>query len=347
MRTNASLSAANRDAFLKLQEEGYVRYDDLPLRARDGRLVSVEFVSNVYAVNSQQVIQCNIRDISTRKKVEESLKESRQFLKGCLDALSENIAVIDETGRIIAVNQRWRDFARSNGAVEAAVCEGANYLAVCDAAHGESAEGAQAFAEAIRGIFSGRMSEFAMEYSCHSPEEQRWFTGRLSTFTGNGPRRVVASHENITERKQAADALRESEARFRALVESAPDAIFVQSDGRFVYLNPAMLRLLGASRPEDLIGTDFLKRVAPEYHQAIHDRIRQRLETGTPSPTVGMEYLRVDGSRVRSRPRPWPSVSRIAMRIWSLLAMSALAGSLRSNCFNLRRWKPSGSWRGA
>jgi len=61
---------ANQANFLELQQKGYIRYEDLPLESADGRRHHVEFVSNVYQVNRQQVIQCNIRDISERKKAE-------------------------------------------------------------------------------------------------------------------------------------------------------------------------------------------------------------------------------------------------------------------------------------
>jgi PAS domain S-box-containing protein len=66
---------ANRAAFRQLQERGYIRYEDLPLQTKDGRHASVEFVSNVYPVEGRQVIQCNIRDISDRKRAEEALRE--------------------------------------------------------------------------------------------------------------------------------------------------------------------------------------------------------------------------------------------------------------------------------
>jgi PAS domain S-box-containing protein len=68
--------AASRTAFRELQEKGYIRYEDLPLETKQGARVNVEFVSNVYAVNDHQVIQCNIRDITDRKRAEEALKEA-------------------------------------------------------------------------------------------------------------------------------------------------------------------------------------------------------------------------------------------------------------------------------
>ncbi len=67
---------ANRAAFRQLQEKGYIRYEDLPLQTKDSRRACVEFVSNVYPVEGHPVIQCNIRDISDRKRAEEALREA-------------------------------------------------------------------------------------------------------------------------------------------------------------------------------------------------------------------------------------------------------------------------------
>lgn len=66
---------AARAAFSELQSTGYIRYEDLPLEARDGRRLNVEFVSNVYQVDRQYVIQCNIRDITARKRAEAELSQ--------------------------------------------------------------------------------------------------------------------------------------------------------------------------------------------------------------------------------------------------------------------------------
>jgi PAS domain S-box-containing protein len=61
---------ASRDKFLELQQQEYVRYENLPLETADGRRRDVEFVSNVYLVGEQRVIQCNIRDITQRRQAE-------------------------------------------------------------------------------------------------------------------------------------------------------------------------------------------------------------------------------------------------------------------------------------
>lgn len=66
---------ASKVAFEALQENEYIRYEDLPLKAKDGSLVDVEFVSNVYLVGNEKVIQCNIRDITARRLTEEQLRQ--------------------------------------------------------------------------------------------------------------------------------------------------------------------------------------------------------------------------------------------------------------------------------
>jgi signal transduction histidine kinase len=80
---------ASREAFEELQQYGYIRYEDLPLKTRDGVTKQVEFVSNTYIAGKVRVIQCNIRDITERKQAEKALKETNQHLKQALEALQE------------------------------------------------------------------------------------------------------------------------------------------------------------------------------------------------------------------------------------------------------------------
>jgi PAS domain S-box-containing protein len=72
---------ANKAAFQELQARGYIRYEDLPLRTNDGRQIEVEFVSNVYVVGDARVIQCNIRDVTDRKRAENSLRSAHNVLE--------------------------------------------------------------------------------------------------------------------------------------------------------------------------------------------------------------------------------------------------------------------------
>ena len=80
---------ASQKAFRELQVKGYFRYEDLPLQTMEGKLREVEFVSNVYEEGNQQVIQCNIRDITDRKRAEEErrlLLESAQTARADAEA---------------------------------------------------------------------------------------------------------------------------------------------------------------------------------------------------------------------------------------------------------------------
>ena len=70
----------NKAAFRELQAKGYIRYEHLPLKTKDGKPNEVEFVSNVYQVDHHKVIQCNIRDITERSRLERQTHEQTEAL---------------------------------------------------------------------------------------------------------------------------------------------------------------------------------------------------------------------------------------------------------------------------
>ena len=142
---------------------------------------------------------------------------SARFQQAVTDGLSANVAVIDETGTILAVNRAWREFAETNPPVLRNVCEGANYIQVCESAKGRYSGEAAQFLKAIRKMFLGKMDYFEIEYPCHSPDQKRWFCGRVTPFPGDGPRSVVIAHENITERKQAENKIKIYQKKLRAM----------------------------------------------------------------------------------------------------------------------------------
>ncbi|PKO00675.1 MAG: hypothetical protein CVU42_02280 [Chloroflexi bacterium HGW-Chloroflexi-4] len=96
---------ASRDAFDELKRDKYIRYEDLPLKTKDGLRKDVEFVSNSYLVNNVDVIQCNIRDISKRKQAENAQLQSEGKFHSLVEQSSDGIIIINNKGQIIEWNR--------------------------------------------------------------------------------------------------------------------------------------------------------------------------------------------------------------------------------------------------
>lgn len=103
-------------------------------------------------------------------------------------------------------------------------------------------------------------------------------------------------HERAERRSR--EALRASREQYRDLVELAPEGIFIQAEGRFAYANEAMARILGAARPEDLLGREVIDFVREDYRDLVRERIRQLREERHAVPLVAQVWLRADGSPV-------------------------------------------------
>jgi len=114
-------------------------------------------------------------------------RDSRQYARTILDSLSAHIAIIDRNGMILETNQAWKRFAQTNKIRMRPDTLDVNYLDICDSAHGEFAEAAHAVAEGIRAVINGDVDEFVLDYSCHAPEEQRWFYMRAIRAVGAVP----------------------------------------------------------------------------------------------------------------------------------------------------------------
>lgn len=125
-----------------------------------------------------------------------------------LNSISSEIAIIDPDGTILAVNQAWIDFLSNNSAdpnPNRSRCDvGANYFDVCqcDSAFPTDLEEGKSALKGIKSVISGSLTEFTMEYPCHSPTEKRWFLLSAKNLKGKISG-VVISHTNITSKVKA------------------------------------------------------------------------------------------------------------------------------------------------
>ena len=113
------------------------------------------------------------------------------------------MAVLDEDATVVAVNQAWRDSARSNGLSLEDDGVGLSYLDVCEQAHGPGAEDTHVVAEAIRELLSAGKTDAVFEYTCHSPMNDRWFVARFRGGKIHGRRIVTVVHQEVTDRRRA------------------------------------------------------------------------------------------------------------------------------------------------
>jgi len=158
------------------------------------------------------------------ERAEQALRAAEDFNRAILDAVSAQVAVLDEVGTIIAVNRPWRQFALENsgqpGEVAPRTDVGTNYLDICRAACGPGAEGATAVHDGILAVLERRTKSFSHEYPCHAPDRRRWF---LLTATALGGRHggAVVSHTDISAPMELSDRLKVTNERLALAQESA------------------------------------------------------------------------------------------------------------------------------
>ncbi len=146
-------------------------------------------------------------DITERKLSEASLMESERALRSVVNGLPANIVLLDEHSNILLVNQGWRRFWEQNDGDPSYCWEGTNYITACKPAFGEPDDDAVAMLEGLKSVLAGERSTFNMEYPCHSPTKERWFRAQAVLFVGEGPKRAIIAHQDITEyRRQEAEA---------------------------------------------------------------------------------------------------------------------------------------------
>jgi PAS domain S-box-containing protein len=252
-------------------------------------------------------------DITERKQAEEVLQASQKLNEDVLDSMAAHIAVLNQTGTITLVNKSWRQFALDNGAdwTLKGVGIGTNYLQVCYNAEGDNAGDAEAIYQGLRDILNGTREYFSIEYPCHSPTTERWFllTASPLSYESGG---AVVSHQNITERRKAEEAVRESEERFRSLVAASAQVVWItDAEGAIPYPQTSWSDFTGQNYEQyggwgwlDAIHPDDQERVAQYWQRCLEERslyevdYRLRRYDGVYRDTLarGVPMLKADGS---------------------------------------------------
>lgn len=302
------------------------------------RQVVLQFELRYSLAQEQKVREELYAQFEERSALEVAQRKARQFLRGVLDALRDHIAIVDQRGDIIDVNDAWREFALSNGGSSTLldVGVGANYLEVCDKADRDKTGDDQAkqVARALRAVLNaGEDKEHSIEYPCHAPGEKRWFVARISPLQVEGQQYAVVSHHNITARKLAEDETRalnvnleervnvrtrqveaayqrlsDSERRFRQLFEGAAVGLaIIDAEMHIQDCNAAFGGLLGGA-PHSLIGRALPKSLHTK-DLAEFEAMNAALVGGESVRLVrDLRFKRSDGATV------WVTSSAIAIR---------------------------------
>ena len=195
-------------------------------------------------------------DVTERRQAEEALRASESFLRDVLDSLPEHVAVLDGRGIVEAVNEPWRRFAAENGGAPGAVAAGADYLDTCRRAAAGGDDYAQRALDGLAATLAGDRDAFEMEYPCHAPERERWFMLNARRLTG-GRSGAIVSHLDITARRFAEQALRDSEERLRLILDGTVAFVGIMDvDGTLREANAPALTAGDLAR-DDVIGRRF------------------------------------------------------------------------------------------
>jgi PAS domain S-box-containing protein len=294
-----------RTAMASLQIIGGIRYEDLPLRRWDGKHIAVEFVCNAYDEGERPVIQCNIRDISRRKLVEDDLHRMQELFKGVLDASLSGVlafqAVRDPAsgGKIIDF-----EFKLVNPAAARMLKRrtenliGKKLLSVLP-----GNRDAGLFDQYVEVVTTGRPLETERYYNYDNLAS--WY--RVAAVKVEDGFAVM--FDDITDRKHTEETLRESEERFRLLVEGVQEyGIFLLDRvGNVVGWNAGAERMKGY-KTHEVIGRHYSMFFASEDVASGHP-VMELKETATMGKWEGYGWrVRADGTRF------WANVVVTALR---------------------------------
>ncbi len=268
---------------LKTIEEGSSRgmseYSIVTLIAADGHEFEVEYsIALEFNASGQVVGIIGIgHDITDRKRIEEALRQSEEKLRIMFSSIEDGIVVVDLSGNIVDVNRatlRLHSYSNRDELV------GRNSLELI--AEESRAEAIETMMKALAENRGAKL-EYTLLKKDGGKADGEGSANLVNDSSGN-PIGIVVVTREITERKRIEQALRESEERYRSVIENASDAIVVAQDGFLKFFNARATEVTGYSQDE-LPCIPFLELVHPEDRQMVADRHLRRL-AGEALPAV-------------------------------------------------------------
>ncbi|MBI4853327.1 MAG: response regulator [Acidobacteria bacterium] len=234
------------------------------------------------SINPEQNDKPNIND--TKNQPQKLLVDSERFAQETINALTAHIAVLDEKGFILAVNEAWQKFALESPGTLEKCGVGSNYLSLWkNSNHNNTSTGnlrSELLAIGIEDVIRGQLPVYELLYPSNSGKEKLWFNLRVSRFSGQVPIRVVVARENVTQQVLAT----EKQAFLASIVTSSKDAIISQTlDSIITSWNKGAENLFGYS-PEEAIG-QFTNILLPESE-------KQEINLGTLKTAITYECYR-------------------------------------------------------
>jgi PAS domain S-box-containing protein len=237
---------ASKAAYRKLLNKEYVRYENLPLETKDGRPVKVEFVSNVYLVDEKKVIQCNIRDITERKRIEEALRESEERYRDLFENAEIGMYRTKLDGSaVLAANNKLAEII---GLPKEEILSSPTFI------HWENPGDRE---EMVRQLTQkGSILDYEIRLIDKNGEVKTCLcSGKVFKEQGVFEGSLV----DVTDRKRAEEKVKEAKERLSHFVNSAVDQIYqFDSEMNLIEANPPALKMLGRKR-EDAIGRHALE----------------------------------------------------------------------------------------